>query len=383
MSPPTLLVARGILLALVWLIVTFIECSCLILHFDGSFHKYSGVASCAAAIFLDDGTTLVGLGGSQIESSSLVTTSAEIEYEGLILGLRWLLLLHSPHQSVKVMQSLTIRGDCLTIINQLRGTSRPRKLESKYKEASFLLQQLTVDHQTCHNPVIEWVPRSLPQQVITDWTASTLLSIIHDLEMQMLELPQDLPNSEEELPTSLQPTLDIVTASTARKQIHSMRYHLLLHNLICQAYSNNEYSIIIQIEQFLREEINHLSKRSTTTPARTKDTLRMLRRQAQKVTETMKNKSRKQQLKNNSLQHSPLLTNSRTNFTNTIPGNMASRKQREKEDLLVVAPWRSKLDQWKAKAQSVPSNILSCNSVWLHFPPFCATQKSTLGGNLP
>lgn len=374
MTSASSLEARGVLLALVWLIVSFFECSCLILHFDGSFHKYSGAASCAAAIFLDDGTTLVGLGGSQIESSSLLTTSAEIEYEGLILGLKWLLLLHSPHQSVKVIQSLTIRGDCLTIINQLRGTSRPRKLESKYKQASFLLQQLTVVHQAYHNPVIEWVPRSLPQQVITDWTASTLLSITHNLEMLSLELPQVLPNSEEELPASLQPTLDIITASAARKQIHSMRYHLLIHNLICQAYSNNEYSIIIQIEQFLREEINHLSKRSTTNPAHTKNTLRMLRRQAQKIRENMKNKSRKLQLKGSSLEHSSLLTNIRFNFTNTIPENMVPENQTEKEDLLVVAPWRSKIDQWKAKAQSVPSDILSCNPVWLHFPPICATQ---------
>jgi ribonuclease HI len=369
---PSVLVAERILTALVWVLFMLIECSCLILHFDGSFHKHSGVASCAAAIFLDDGTTLVGLGGSQIESSSLVTTSAEIEYEGLILGLRWLLLLQNQHQSVKATQSLTIRGDCLTIINQLRGTSRPRKLESKYREASILLQQLIAVHQAYHNPIIEWVPRSLPQQMVTDWTANELITIIQELEMQMLELPQGLTNFEGELPISLQPTLDMLTTSTAKKKIHFMRYHLLIHNLIYQAYSNNEYSILIKIEQFLCEEINRLSKRTST-----KDALRMLRRQAQKIMKGMKNKTGKLQFKNNSLQRSFHLTNMGSNFTNTIPLDAASRKEAEKEDLL-LSPWRSKLDQWKSKSQSAPSNILSYNSVWLHFPPFCATdQRST------
>jgi hypothetical protein len=210
--------------------------------------------------------------------------------------------------------------------------------------------------------------------MVTDWTANELITIIQELEMQMLELPQVLPNSVGELPTSLQPTLDMLTTSTAKKKIHFMRYHLLIHNLIYQAYSNNEYSILIKIERFLCEEINRLSKRTTTNPASTKHALRMLRRQAQKIMKGMKNKTGTLQSKNNSLQHSPLFTNMGFNFTNTIPLYAASRIETQKEYLL-VSPWRSKLDQWKSRSKSAPSSILSYNSVWLHFAPVCATDQ--------
>lgn len=75
-------------------------------------------------------------------------SSAHSEYEGLILGLKYLVD-EEAHQGTNFTSTqedtcsvLVVRGDCKTVITQLSGTSLPRVLMDKYDEASSLIEIL-------------------------------------------------------------------------------------------------------------------------------------------------------------------------------------------------------------------------------------------------
>jgi len=113
------------------------------------------VAACGAAIFIDDnakdGSKLIAIGGKKFPpycpDYSSDFTSAHAEYEGLILGLNWILeiLKRNDAEMIKTLFSsagLIIKGDCKTVITQLNGESLPRKLSKKYREANNLLHDV-------------------------------------------------------------------------------------------------------------------------------------------------------------------------------------------------------------------------------------------------
>ena len=92
------------------------------------------------------------LGGRAFPKASL-ENSAQAEYEGLLLGLEKMVSLAQEDEASKTKDSrsdediitettILIRGDCKTVIDQMRESSRPRKLESEYNRAQELLQEL-------------------------------------------------------------------------------------------------------------------------------------------------------------------------------------------------------------------------------------------------
>ena len=113
--------------------------------------------------------TTIWLGGRSMPQGSL-ESSAEAEYEGLILCLEQAVLLFQngqlrvlPANSVTPgdndnnsnnntnnnnnnmagrLSNIIIQGDCKTVIDQMRGKSRPRKLQSQYRRAQECLGQL-------------------------------------------------------------------------------------------------------------------------------------------------------------------------------------------------------------------------------------------------
>lgn len=127
----------------------------LVLHFDGSlrpprdpipgFTRYTPkslnidkMASCSAAIGTDS-NKLDSIGGKML---SLVPgmTSADAEYEGLLMGLDKLRTYLSEEEKLASLVSssdptLTVKGDCKVIVDQFQGKSTARKMETKYNTA--------------------------------------------------------------------------------------------------------------------------------------------------------------------------------------------------------------------------------------------------------
>ena len=138
----------------------------IVLRFDGSLlrsNPSSGgaiAASCAAAVLQNDDKALLAVGGRSLSTDVVPgLTSGEAEYGGLILGLEYIsnaLLLgqadgsasgiehlwrqevmkkHGDDVESAATATLTIRGDCKTVIDHCQGVAVPRKLRPKYDMA--------------------------------------------------------------------------------------------------------------------------------------------------------------------------------------------------------------------------------------------------------
>ena len=134
----------------------------LVLHFDGSlrpprdpipgFTRYTPkslnidkMASCSAAI-LSDGADLHSMGGKMLNLLPGMT-SADAEYEGLLMGLDKLRSYLSNEQNMNAFMSrsdpaLTVKGDCKVIVDQFQGKSAPRKMEMKYLSATDKIRSI-------------------------------------------------------------------------------------------------------------------------------------------------------------------------------------------------------------------------------------------------
>ena len=143
----------------------FLTSAILILEFDGSFRPprdsefqtiTSKLATCASCIYHSniveqESRQPIAL-GSRFLSVHVGFTSAHAEYDGLLLGLDWLVQSRkeftlkerndSPQGDHYGERHLIIQGDCKTVIDQLSGKSLSRKLREKYEIAEFQIEQL-------------------------------------------------------------------------------------------------------------------------------------------------------------------------------------------------------------------------------------------------
>ena len=72
-------------------------------------------------------------------------TSADAEYEGLLMGLDKLRVYLSEEQNMNNFVSnpvLTVKGDCKVIVDQFQGKSAPRKMEMKYNLAMEKIRRI-------------------------------------------------------------------------------------------------------------------------------------------------------------------------------------------------------------------------------------------------
>ena len=137
----------------------------ILLQFDGSlrpprdYNKFcllddsQKLASCSATISLQQhsgvvgGERMIAIGGKFIQNEPFIT-SADTEYEGLILGLDWLVDELSSESTDMLNEgcrlgdgehlsadTLIIRGDCKSVIDQINSRSIPRKMQTKYNLA--------------------------------------------------------------------------------------------------------------------------------------------------------------------------------------------------------------------------------------------------------
>ena len=143
----------------------FLTSAILILEFDGSFSPprdsefqtiTSKLATCASCIYhstIDKQEIRQPIAlGSRFLSVHVGFTSAHAEYDGLLLGLDWLVQTRkeftlkqsndSPRGEHYGEHHLIIQGDCKTVIDQLSGKSISRKLREKYEIAELQIEQL-------------------------------------------------------------------------------------------------------------------------------------------------------------------------------------------------------------------------------------------------
>lgn len=199
----------------------------LILHFDGSLRSLSEVdkingippslitlsrkqiATCAASITSDDGN-IIAVGVKRIRRS---VSSADVEYEGLILGLQ---LIQSKGVFDKyVDQVINVRGDCKTVIDQMNSKSFARKQVQYFQEAKELVNQICNSNR---NVFFEHVSRDLNS--LCDSSCDILQRITqiqdirnYELYLQKLDeeyIVQKLPSSKKKRQNSRNATMDRV-----------------------------------------------------------------------------------------------------------------------------------------------------------------------------
>jgi Reverse transcriptase-like len=119
-----------------------ISLALLILQFDGSLgpprdcgfpvSKLGDLATCSAALLIDDETRgVIALGGKLIPLHPGMT-SADVEFEGFLLGLEFICR-NKDHWSVAT--EIVVEGDCKAVIDILNLKSSARKLSPYFDKA--------------------------------------------------------------------------------------------------------------------------------------------------------------------------------------------------------------------------------------------------------
>lgn len=219
--------------------------SLLILQFDGSLRSpstlrpnedvrphhirspSSPMASCAAVLLKDDGRTIQSLGGKPLLSVDLTITSADAEYEGLLLGLKHLLYL-CENQSLPSdrMESYSddvssamnagnfttvvlIQGDCKMIIDHLNQRAIPRKQRRYYDESKELMDRIqsvtSVTEKRRINFQFQHIPRN--ENKLTDFLCQIAIAVlqkkaVEDLQ-QMTKDASEFNNGDNPQPVKL------------------------------------------------------------------------------------------------------------------------------------------------------------------------------------
>jgi len=181
----------------------------LLLQFDGSLKRPSDpgfstaslgrMAACAASLTVvttddddDDAakdqekSRLVLLGGKSLGAASTMMTSGAVEYEGLLIGLEGLqtyiqdIMDENEGHAAEIMNKtihITVQGDCKTVIEQMSGVARPRKLQDHFNRATAMVFSLLQHEGRRLGPPcgfqFQHIPRA--QNVLCDRIAARIL----------------------------------------------------------------------------------------------------------------------------------------------------------------------------------------------------------------
>jgi ribonuclease HI len=163
--------------------LAFLSFLSLVLQFDGSHRppkdfgfptdSMRKLPSCSSAILVDSDEKVLALGGKLIPVN-IGMTSADAEYDGLLVGLEWLGKQDEDWwtQHTATSKTLTIRGDNKAIIDQLRGSALPRKLNEKHQNGQQILETIQ-KHFTTFN--YEHVLRN--QNVLCDAVCGDIIQL--------------------------------------------------------------------------------------------------------------------------------------------------------------------------------------------------------------
>lgn len=181
----------------------------LVLHFDGSLRippdsntntvpPLAPFATCSSAILDEVSGDIVALGAKEVHSSfGRKITSADVEYEGLLLGLNCLLEILQKNPEITSNKNVIIRGDCKTVMDQFKGKSIPRKLRfyhqscmnvleqlENYRNVTFRFQHVGREHNELCDRMCKVMLLHLKDRVIYD-----ALNLIQTTEMHYRPLP--------------------------------------------------------------------------------------------------------------------------------------------------------------------------------------------------
>ena len=221
--------------------------------------------------------------GARELAVSIETTSQHAEYEGLLMGLEWLVEFiasqhreedaddssnKSPRKQPREKIVLMIEGDCKTVIDQLNGKSNPRKLEDLHHRAEGFLDELQAmtligsdsdgnENHSFHTEICH-IPRSqnsVSDSLCNNWMsilgAKSWLENIRELERVQNDIlqPKNV-SSLDPAPLTLLETFDRMIQSTK----FSLR--LPLYEIVAKlALETENYELLIQIgEELLDEE---------------------------------------------------------------------------------------------------------------------------------
>jgi ribonuclease HI len=223
------------------------------------------IAACAASIHLDSGDddsnrrTIVALGGRLLDSSH-VALSGQAEYEGLMLGLammsEWVGSSRDTelvHRKPVELDTLRIQGDCKTVIEQIRGRSRPRKLEAYWAQATSLLSCINKHcNSTDMSPafVAEHIPRQ--SNTLCDAVASQIVVRQHGANARELwNVVESYPRLDDT------PTAPILTEllRDVKRLIPSWLRPTFYVRLADAAWSAEAYSDVASAGQLLEKEV--------------------------------------------------------------------------------------------------------------------------------
>eukprot|EP00555_Chaetoceros_dichaeta_P008235 CAMPEP_0198273994 /NCGR_PEP_ID=MMETSP1447-20131203/58764_1 /TAXON_ID=420782 /ORGANISM="Chaetoceros dichaeta, Strain CCMP1751" /LENGTH=400 /DNA_ID=CAMNT_0043967921 /DNA_START=38 /DNA_END=1240 /DNA_ORIENTATION=+ len=173
------------------------------------------MATCAAALLLEDGKTIHSLGGKHVLSSLTTITqqtisSADAEYEGLLLGLNHVLYLcensllplscdddnyvdasdGSNGAADGSVVNIIIRGDCKMVIDHLNQYAIPRKQRGYYKKVKGLIHHIqNITAAAGKHPItfkFEHIPRN--ENVLCDFLCQMLITVMQKKAVEDLRL---------------------------------------------------------------------------------------------------------------------------------------------------------------------------------------------------
>jgi len=295
------------------------QCSALIvLVFDGSWRpsprdpipgfrsqtvqaSFRNTAAASAALFKSDGNSadeerLFAIGAKSLSDSR---TSADAEYEGLLMGLDQLETALSSQDDDVLLgehQELIIRGDCKAVIDQLNSRSNPRKTEMYYKRSIEKILRIR-DCSSVTKVAFEHVPRE--SNMICDAMCKLVLNI--DQKRVVASVQDLICSGEEDIISNEKSTVPLSTnmrkRSMKKKSFRPKSKHyevameeILNSSRICQssrlalacllsrsAVHTNDVAILLQLSDFFLQSSRMFAKMfwgDTSCISATKDTLR-------------------------------------------------------------------------------------------------------------
>jgi len=207
----------------------------LVLYFDGSLRipadpnknmptlvssALSPLAACSTAVINERTHSVVALGGRDLLFDGQIT-SADVEYEGLILGLNCLLTMcEREAASIKNIE-VTIRGDCKTVIDQMNAVSLPRKQKAYYNEALLIINKLKFDYEISLS--FEHITRNLNE--LCDGMCKVIL---HHLQGSAID---NIMHSIQSVETEFRPIL-LPENKKKRFKFSETPFHFLLREVV-------------------------------------------------------------------------------------------------------------------------------------------------------
>jgi ribonuclease HI len=245
----------------------FLSALSLVLQFDGSFRppKDFGfpttmrkLPSCSSAILSDGDEKVLALGGKLVPYN-VGMTSADVEYDGLLVGLEWLGKQEDDWWTKHaVSKTLTIRGDNKAIIDQLSGSALPRKLLSKHEYGQSIFENINKHFTTINYQHVLRHQNVLCDSVCCDIIQLSVSRILNafqaDLEACTNEAPSDETDKRKRKSTT-SPLASLIQSYLNDASVipHSIR-PAILQQLIGKAESLNDGFALVVIGDMMESE---------------------------------------------------------------------------------------------------------------------------------